>query len=127
MTRSSARTSAPRTRLHIWAHPDNGRPRGRTPDKERRPRSTRRQRRRHAADTSQQKAKPRPRDPMHGAPRPTQMQRTKPQQSAANDHTTNSRTAYVRHIVDTAPLPTPAQLERLAQLLPYPEAWNTDT
>lgn len=45
---------------------------------------------------------------------------TQSRQSASGDQTTASWDAYIRHIVDTAPLPTPAQLERLAHLLPTP-------
>ncbi|MDQ2883350.1 MAG: hypothetical protein M3Y48_19845 [Actinomycetota bacterium] len=45
--------------------------------------------------------------------------------SAAPKPLTPQLAAYVRHVVDTAPAPTPAQLERLAGLLRDPDNPST--
>ena len=50
-----------------------------------------------------------------------------PQDSSPSNTSTDTQiptsrlAAYIRHIVDTAPAPTPAQLERLASLLRDPD------
>jgi hypothetical protein len=46
---------------------------------------------------------------------------TAPTDNRADSHPRSpQRTVYIRHIADTAPAPTPAQLERLAGLLRNP-------